>query len=148
VAVRRILVGYDGSDGARRALDRAVQEAHAARSKVTVVAVAEMPLDPTVSRYYGTPGDISDREGRPLEAPPEVVEHLEAARELLATAGIEADLSWAAGEPGRAILDAARAVQADVIVLGEHHHGFLSSLFGADVAAEVQREAGCDVIVA
>lgn len=146
--MRRILVGYDGSEGARRALERAIEEARAARCKVTVVAVAEMPFDPTVSRYYGTPGDISGREGRPLDAPPEVVEHLHSARDVLATAGIDAEVRWAAGEPGRAIIDAARAVQADVIVLGEHHHGFLSSLFGADVAAEVQREAGCDVILA
>jgi hypothetical protein len=34
------------------------------------------------------------------------------------------------------------------IVLGEHHHGLLGNLFGADVDAEVQREAGCDVILA
>jgi nucleotide-binding universal stress UspA family protein len=147
--MRRILVGYDASDGARRALDRASAEAQAGgHSKVTVVAIAEMPLDPTVSRYFGTPGDISAREGRPLDAPPEVVAHLEEARATLATAGIAADLSWAAGEPGRAIVDAARAVRADVIIVGEHHHGFLGTLFGADVAAEVKREAGCDVIVA
>jgi nucleotide-binding universal stress UspA family protein len=35
-----------------------------------------------------------------------------------------------------------------VIVLGEHHHGFLGNLFGADVDTAVQREAGCDVILA
>ena len=32
--------------------------------------------------------------------------------------------------------------------LWERHHGFLGSLFGADVDAEVKREAGCDVILA
>jgi hypothetical protein len=35
-----------------------------------------------------------------------------------------------------------------VIVLGEHHHGLLGNLFGADVDADVQREAGCHVILA
>jgi hypothetical protein len=33
-------------------------------------------------------------------------------------------------------------------VLGEHHHGFLGRLFGADVDEEVKREAGCEVILA
>jgi nucleotide-binding universal stress UspA family protein len=146
--VRRILVGYDDSDGARRALRRAIDEAHAGRSKLTVLAVAEMPLDPQGPRNFGTLGDISAREGQPLEAPPSVVAHLEKARDELAAAGLDAELRWAAGEPGNAIVEAAQAVRADVIVLGEHHHGFLSSLFGADVAAEVRREAGCDVIVA
>jgi len=35
-----------------------------------------------------------------------------------------------------------------VIVVGEHHHGFLGSLFGGNVDEEVKREAGCDVILA
>jgi nucleotide-binding universal stress UspA family protein len=55
---------------------------------------------------------------------------------------------WAAGEPGRAIVDAARDARADVIVLGEHHHGFLAGLLGTDVAAEVERELGSSVILA
>ncbi len=141
-------MGYDDSDGARRALQRAVDEAHAERSTITVLAVAEMPLDPQGPRNFGTLGDISAREGSPLEAPPAVVSYLEAARRELAAAGLDAELRWAAGEPGNSIVETAQAVRADVIVLGEHHHGFLSSLFGADVAAEVRREAGCDVIVA
>jgi nucleotide-binding universal stress UspA family protein len=32
-------------------------------------------------------------------------------------------------------------------VLGAHHHGMLSRLLGADVAAVVKRDAGCDVLV-
>jgi hypothetical protein len=35
-----------------------------------------------------------------------------------------------------------------VVVLGEHHHGFLSGLFGTDVAASVERELGSVVVVA
>jgi hypothetical protein len=35
-----------------------------------------------------------------------------------------------------------------VVVLGEHHHGFLAGLFGTDIAAEGERELGTDVIVA
>jgi nucleotide-binding universal stress UspA family protein len=146
--MRRILVGYDDSENARRALDRAVEEAHARPSRLTVLAVAEMPLSPDAPRNFGTLGDISAREGRALEAPAAIVEQLEAARIHLAAAGLDAELRWAAGDPGRAIVEAAQATRADVIVLGEHHHGFLSGLFGSDVAAEVRREAGCDVVVA
>jgi nucleotide-binding universal stress UspA family protein len=76
-----------------------------------------------------------------------VVAHLTEARNLLAEAGL-ADLAWAAGEPGRETVETARRIGADVIVVGEHHHGFLAGLFGADVGAEVQREAGCAVILA
>jgi nucleotide-binding universal stress UspA family protein len=146
--MRRILVGYDGSDGGRRALDRAIAEAHESKARITVLSVENLPLDPEGPRNFGTLDDISPDEGAALSAPPDVVAHLSEARERLAAAGLDAELMWAAGEPGRSIVDAAKRTRADTIVLGEHHHGFLSNLFGDDVDAEVQREAGCTVILA
>jgi nucleotide-binding universal stress UspA family protein len=146
--MRRILVGYDGSAGGHRALERAIAEAHESRARVTVISVENLPLDPEGPRNFGTLDDISPDEGAPLSAPPDVVAHLSEARERLAAAGLDAELMWAAGEPGRSIVDAAKRIRADAIVLGEHHHGFLSGLFGSDVDEAVQREAGCDVILA
>jgi nucleotide-binding universal stress UspA family protein len=146
--VSRILVGYDGSDGGRRALERAAAEAHEAHMSVTVLSVVSMPLDLDAPRNFGTLDDISAGEGRPIGPPPEVVAHLNEARELLAAEGLDADLAWAAGEPGREIVETAKRVRARAIVVGEHHHGFLSGLFGGRVDEEVQREAGCRVIVA
>jgi nucleotide-binding universal stress UspA family protein len=146
--VRRILVAYDGSAGARRALDRAVAEAQASHGRIYVLSVERMPLDPEISRNFGTLDDISDWEDTPLGPPPDVVAHLREASDLLGKAGFDAELTWAAGEPGQKIVETARRVRANVIVVGEHHHGLLSSLFGGDVGAEVQREAGCDVILA
>ena len=139
VAVRRILVGYDGSDGGRRALDRAIAEARESRGRIVVLSVANMPLSPDAPRHFGTLDDISGREGAQLSPPPDVVDHLTEARDVLAAAGHDAELTWTAGEPGRAIVETATRIRAGVIVLGEHHHGFLSNLFGADVGAEVQR---------
>jgi nucleotide-binding universal stress UspA family protein len=146
--MRRILVGYDGSDGGKRALERAIAEAHESRGRVTVLSVANMPLDLDVPRNFGTLDDISADEGKALSPPPDVVEHLREASERLAAAGLQATLTWTAGDPGRAIVETAKEIRAHVIVLGEHHHGLLGNLFGADVDAEVQREAGCQVILA
>jgi nucleotide-binding universal stress UspA family protein len=148
VAVSRILVGYDGSNAGRRALDRAVAEARQSHAHVTVLCVANMPLDPEVPRYFGTLDDIAPGEGGPLSPPPDVIAHLKEARDLLAAAGVDPDLAWAAGDPGKEIVETAKRVHARVIVLGEHHHGFLSGLFGGDVDEAVQREAGCTVILA
>ena len=146
--MRRILVGYDGSAGAQRALERAIEEAHKTRGRITVVSVLSVPLDPDVPRNFGTLDDISDREGEALSPPPDVVEHLTKARDRLAAAGIDAELTWGAGPPGDVIVNAAKRVRADVIVVGEHHHGFLARFVGADVGADVQHAAGCDVILA
>jgi len=145
---RRILVGYDGSPGGRRALERAIEEARGSRGRLMVLSVASMPLSLDAPRNFGTLDDISPNEGADLSAPPDVVAHLVEARDRLAEAGLQAELTWAAGEPGQVIVETARRMRADVIVIGEHHHGFLAGLFGSDVDAEVKREAGCDVILA
>jgi nucleotide-binding universal stress UspA family protein len=148
VVVSGILVGYDGSDSAKRALDRAVEEARSSRGRITVVSVANMPLNPEDPRNYGTLDDISPDEGGRLSPPPDVAAQLEEARKILAAAGVRPDLAWAAGEPGHEIVETAKRIHARTIVLGEHHHGFVAKLFGRDVDAEVQREAGCTVILA
>jgi nucleotide-binding universal stress UspA family protein len=147
-AVSGVLVGFDDSAEARRALDRGIAEAQARRARLVVLSVFEVPLDPQVDRFFGTLDDITDWEGQPIAPPPELVGLLAHARDEVEAAGLQADFMWAAGEPGRAIVDAARDARADVVVLGEHHHGFLGRLFGTDVAAEVRRELGASVIVA
>ena len=144
----RILVAYDGSASSRRALERAAAEARESRARITVLSVAKMPLDPEAPQYFGTLDDISPDEGAVLSPPPDVVAHLQEARHILAPAGYEPELVWAAGDPGHEIVDAAKRIRARTIVLGEHHHGHLARLFGGDIDAEVQREAGCTVILA
>ena len=146
--VRRILVGYDGSPGGRRALERAITEARAARGRITVLSVADIPLDPNVPRNFGSLDDISAFEVGPLAPPPEIVGQLTDARDLLGSAGFDAELTWAAGRAGRSHRGDRSADSRARIVLGEHHHGALGRFFGADVDAEVQRQAGCDVILA
>jgi len=146
--VSGVLVGFDDSAAARRALERGIGEAQARKTRLIVLSVFEVPLDPQVDRFFGTLDDIADWEGQPIAPPPELVGLLAQARERVEGAGLRADFMWAAGEPGRAIVDAARDARADVIVLGEHHHGFLAGLLGTDVAAEVERELGSSVILA
>ena len=146
--MRRILVGYDGSKGGRRALDRAAAEARDSKARITVLSVANVPLDLDVPRNFGTLDDIGPDEDAPLSPPPDVVEHLREAGDHLAAAGIDAELIWGAGEPGSVIVDTAKRIRASTIVLGEHHHGFLSRMLGTDVAAEVRRELGAAVVVA
>jgi nucleotide-binding universal stress UspA family protein len=146
--VSGVLVGFDDSAAARRALERGIAEARARSVRLVVLSVLEVPLDPQVDRFFGTLDDVADWEGQPISPPPELVELLAQARDEVEAAGLEADFMWAAGEPGRAIVDAARDARADVVVLGEHHHGFLAGLLGKDVAAEVERELDSAVIVA
>ena len=140
-----VVVGYDGSDGSERALARAVEEARGHHEHLIVLAVYELPLDPRDPRNFGTPAD-EPRDG-PLHAPPEVVETLDKAQKRLEGEGVAADYIWAPGEPANLIVGTARERKARLIVVGAHHHGFLSRVFGADVAGDVRREADCEVLV-
>lgn len=141
-----IVVGYDRSEASVRALERAAAEARGRHARLVVLAVLEMPLDPRDPRQFGTAGD-----GRPITggftAPPDITEALEDARSRLEGAGVAADYVWGPGEPARLIVDVAKERGATTIVVGRHHHGMLGRLFGSDVAADVERDADCAVIV-
>jgi nucleotide-binding universal stress UspA family protein len=140
-----VIVGYDASDGSERALARAVEEARGHQEPLVVLAVYELPLDPRDPRNFGTPA--TEPAGGPLHAPPDVVEVLDKARRELTHLGVGAEYLWAPGEPANLIVDTARERTARLIVVGAHHHGFFSRVFGADVAADVRREADCEVLV-
>ena len=140
-----IIVGYDDKEPARRALDRAIDEARRRNARLVIIAVAEMPLDPADPRNFGTLDDGSAELG--IAESPELERTLADAREVVAPSRIEADYIWAAGDPGRQIVDLARNRGASLIVIGGHHEGFLSRTFGMSIQDEVKKHADCDVIV-
>jgi nucleotide-binding universal stress UspA family protein len=140
-----VVVGYDDSPAAGRALDRAIVEAREADAKLVVVAVEELPLDPTGLQNFGSL-DYSPPDATALGPPSEIQDVLGRARTVIESAGFDAEYVWAAGSAASTIVDAARDNRAELIVLGEHHHSFLGRVFGNDVGAEVERRAGARVI--
>ena len=140
-----IIVGYDDKEPARRALDRAIDEAKSRNGRLVVIAVAEMPLDPADPRNFGTLDDGSAELG--IAESPELEQALTDARAAVEPTGIEAEYVWAAGDAGRQIVDLAKDRGASLIVIGGHHEGFFSRTFGFSVQDEVRKHADCDVIV-
>ena len=141
-----ILVGYDDSDASVRALDRAAERARQASQRLIVLAVLELPLDPRDPHQFGTAGDGTPITG-PFAEPPAISEILDKARDRLEGTGVVVEYVWAPGEPARLIVDTAQGRGAQTIVVGHHHHGMLGRLFGTDVAADVERNASCEVVV-
>ena len=141
-----IVVGYDDEDAAKRALERALDEAKANGTDLAVVSVVELPLDPEGPQNFGT---LDDSPARmiPLVVPDELEPVIAHARERVAAEGVSADFLWAAGDPANVLVDVARDRGASLVVVGSHHHGFMAKLLGTDVAAEVKRHAGADVLV-
>jgi len=109
-----------------------------------VLAVLELPVDPTAPRAFGTMGD-GPPAGGPFPEPPEITSVLDAARARLDGSGVRAEYRWAPGDPAGLLIATAAEHDVDLVVVGAHHHGLLGRLLGGDVAAELRRHAGCEV---
>ena len=140
-----IVIGFDDSDGAGRALDHAIAQAASSGDTLIVVAVFEMMFDPEGPQSFGSLNESAQM--MPLIEPPELEPIFAKARTRIEAAGLEADYVWAVGNPADKIAATARDRDARLVVLAAHHHGFLGRLFGTDVAVEVERELGSSVVV-
>lgn len=135
--MKAIVVGYDGTDPAKRALDRAAQLADAFGSTVTVTSVA--PIEVGAGKTMG-PVDPTD--------PPEAhAQALAEARAYLDSRGVAADYQAAVGEPGDAIVEVAETRGADLIVVGTREPNIVMRLLGQSVSEAVARRAHCDVLI-
>jgi nucleotide-binding universal stress UspA family protein len=130
---RRIVVGYDGSDGARLALERTAELAGYG-SRVTVVHVVRRASPRTAGTLSDPP--TTDRGRRLLE---------EAARQLAARDVVAGRLERV-GDPGAELVEVARELEADLVVVGEGKSG-LERIFLGSVSTQVVHRAPCDVLV-
>jgi nucleotide-binding universal stress UspA family protein len=132
----KILVAYDGSDAARRALDRAAQLAGDG-SSLGVVTVAFGVPDKGRTPGYTDPDDAAVRR-----------QDAEDARALLGQKGIDAHVVEAyADDAAEGIIDEAERQQADLIVLGTRGRGTAARWLLGSVSTKVLQHAPCDVLV-
>ena len=133
---RTILLCYDGSAEAGRALERVAELAAAVPSRVTVVSVAE-PL-------YRNPPWTGYADPREEQAHRRL---LDDALEELRRRGVHAESAEPTGDTGSSIVDAARERRADLVVVGSRHRGLVERLLFGSVSAELVVDAPCDVLV-
>lgn len=142
-----IVVGFDGREASRRALERGIGDAKASGGALVVVIVAEAPVDPNMAPSFslGAPPPVAPVSEEFVQ-PRAVKELADQAVEHAQREGVSAEVVWDAGDPMRAIVDAARDREASAIVVGSHHYNLLQRLMGEDVAAAIRRRVDCDVI--
>lgn len=135
--MQTIVVGYDESEPAKRALARAVDLAKAFGGKLVVTSVARI----FVPAGHGLgPED-------PVDTIAEHDEQLRHAAAFLAEHGLEGEYVSALGDPAHEILDIAARRDANVIVVGTREPGFFARLLGLSVSGEVHSHAHCDVLI-
>jgi nucleotide-binding universal stress UspA family protein len=139
----RIVVGVDGSDGARRALEWAVAEARLRGARLVAVHTWEMPPLGISAGPFDPP--------TPLD--PDLLQRVEAAagelleRELNAVdvSGLEVEKRVEPRNPADALLDAGR--EADLLVVGTRGHGGFTGLLLGSVSQQVSHHAPCPVVI-
>ena len=118
---RRIVVGFDGTEGALRALAAATRLTGYG-SSITVVSVR---------------GD-SGQNGTAA---------LDDARQRLLEQLVTANYVWRSGDPADELVCTARELDADLIVVGRHRPFEVTKAEIGSVSANVVRHAPCDVLV-
>jgi nucleotide-binding universal stress UspA family protein len=133
---RSIVVGYDGSDAAKRALARA---AESAGEHGTVVIV-------TIEPQLFSAGPAAEPLVEPGDDPSRLIAD---ARVIVAERGTVGDVVVVTreGDPAEELLDIARSVGADRIVIGRRGKNFVARTLMGSVATRILEHAPCDVLV-
>ena len=131
----RLLVGYDGSEGGRDALELARVLGSVEQSSALIVAV--MPYAPLPIGFTELKRDAAEQ-AEPL---------LSEARRQLDGLAVETR-AFGGGSPAGVITDLAEADGADAIVLGSPHRGAVGRALIGSVAEGVLHGAPCAAVVA
>jgi nucleotide-binding universal stress UspA family protein len=147
--MKTIVVGYDGSDSADRALARAAEIAKAFSAGLIVVTVAELPA--YVPPYAA--GPETGLTAMPLDEPvladidPQEVVGGVLDRAKSALEGVDAEYEARTGAADDALIEVADERGADLIVVGTREPGFLSRIFEGSVSRDLAKRAHCDVLI-
>ncbi len=136
---KTIVVGYDETEPANRALEQATELARLTAGKLVVTSVAPVLVGMAAARGIG-PYD-------PADPPEEHQEELAHARAFLADKGVAAEFELGLGDPADTIVEVAGRHGADLIVVGTREPGFLERLVGGSVSQAVSKHARCDVLI-
>ncbi len=129
------MVGFDGSDGGRDALELA--RAVAAPSEAEVLVVAVVPYGPLPVSFEALEADAA-AEAEPL---------FEEARRRLAGLAVETR-GFGGGSPAGVMTEIAEAEGVDLIVLGSPHRGAVGRALIGSVAESILHGAPCAAMVA
>jgi len=129
---RTVVVGYDGSQAARRALSRAAEAAGTLGHVVVVVAV------PPVHTLALEPGADPAAPSRLLEE----------AVATLRRHDVRVSTHVKAAEPAEALADAARRVNAALIVVGARGDSYVARALRGSTGEKLIQRAPCDLLVA
>lgn len=131
----KIVVAYDGSEQAKRALERVMKIGKGADVLIVTAVAPPLPgMRPAPSDP--SPTEIEEKQGVVAEA-----------QRLLAARGVEARTAVMIADPADAIIETADQEAADLIVMGTRGWSAAKRMLLGSVSTAVLHHAHCDVLV-
>jgi nucleotide-binding universal stress UspA family protein len=135
-----VVVGVDGSESSRRALEWALDEARLRNATLRLVHAWRMPYAPAATGYAPLPlaplYDAAEAGARHV---------LEAEAAAIEPGGVVIDHLLVEGGPASALIQAARS--AGLVVVGSRGRGGFAGLALGSVGQQVAHHAPCPVVV-
>jgi len=135
--MKTIIAAIDFSDASKPVLEAAIKLAKALDEGLHLIHVVED--EPTYAAYGFSPDEFPAMQEIQKESIERSEQKLEQIAGEVGVKGVETAVLQ--GQPLHTILEYAEKVQADLIVLGSHGHGFLGSLLLGSVAEGCVRKA-------
>lgn len=138
----KILIGIDGSDCSRAAVQFVRKLAWPAGTRA-IVASAVQPVVVAYTELYVTPSseEMLAEERRSHEEMVSMAEH------DLREVGLRTDARVLEGDPRESLVQMAKAEKVDLIIVGSHGRSGLAKLVMGSVASHVVTHAPCSVLV-
>jgi nucleotide-binding universal stress UspA family protein len=137
--MRIVVVGVDGSEGAKHALDFAIAEAAAHGARLRLVSAWEIP--PAVLASVVAGGEFYEEFKENALA----VVNEAAARVVELQPSLEHEEVVVEGQAGKALVD--HAADADLLVVGRRGHGSFREMLLGSISRQVVAHSKCPVVV-
>jgi nucleotide-binding universal stress UspA family protein len=135
---KKILLAYDGSEGAKLALAKVAEMAKTAAAELHLLAVGRIP------EYAETVSEVEEAREQAKGFYSKIMEEAAAS---LKRQGLSADVRIDFGKPGDVILRVAEELGADLVVLGTNPHSALRRRVLGATVDKVVDHAHCSVLV-
>jgi nucleotide-binding universal stress UspA family protein len=134
---RKLLVGFDGSPQAKRAVDVAMELAGCLDAEVVVFAVAWLPKPATIVEVHAILDDARER-------------YTAAFEKLVSSAndhGLDMKTEIVVGHPAEQIIHRAEAGGVDMVLLGHRRTSRFAKLVVGSVSERVLKYVHCPVMI-
>jgi nucleotide-binding universal stress UspA family protein len=161
VMFQKMIVGYDGSDGSRAALEKAVSVLkHSPNSKLIIAYVNEDVVGDEIA-YSGQPlgsapiltdmttvQPLADDSDSPRHfARDYAVQMSESIQSQLDEYHVNGDIVAIDGHPTKALAELAEREQADAIIVGNSGKSSFQKFFVGSVSEKLVKDSPCSVVV-